>query len=144
MKQVGTHRARNLRQNSTDAEKTLWEKIRNRQISGVKFRRQHPIGKYIVDFVCLESRLVVEVDGGQHVEDSERDAQRTRELNEMGFIVVRYWNHEVLTNLNGVLEDLEMKLKKTSPSPQPSPRMLSMLRMMGEGWAPRKWEGEGV
>ena len=144
MKQVGTHRARNLRQNSTDAEKTLWEKIRNRQISGVKFIRQHPIGKYIVDFVCLESRLVVEVDWGQHVEDSERDAQRTRELNEMGFIVVRYWNHEVLTNLNGVLEDLEMKLKKTSPSPQPSPRMLSMLRMMGEGWAPRKWEGEGV
>lgn len=106
MKQVSTNRARNLRQNPTDAERTLWEKIRNRQLIDAKFRRQHPIGKYIVDFVCLKCRLVVEVDGGQHTENSEHDAQRTHELNELGFTVVRYWNNEVLTNLDGVLEDL--------------------------------------
>ena len=74
-------RARELRKNSTDAEKTLWSHLRQRLLGGYRFRRQHPIGIYIVDFVCLERRLVIELDGGQHLESVSHDAARTSDLN---------------------------------------------------------------
>jgi len=99
-------RARRLRRASTDAEKLLWQKLRARQLGGAKFRRQTPIGPYIVDFVSFEHKLVVEIDGGQHSASAERqhDTKRTTWLESQGFRVLRFWNNQVLTNLEGVLE----------------------------------------
>ena len=95
-----TKRARELRTAMTDAERALWHVLRDRQL-GVRFRRQAPIGTYIVDFACLERKLVIEVDGGQHAE-SAADIERDTWLRERGFRVLRFWNHEVLTNNAGV------------------------------------------
>ena len=97
--------ARVLRKKQTDAEKLLWRHLRAKQLEGRKFRRQHPIGNYVVDFVCLEESLVVEVDGGQHADYTE-DAQRDRWLTAQGFKILRFWNNEVLTNIEGVLESI--------------------------------------
>ena len=98
--------ARELRQKHTDAEKALWTKLRNRELAGVKFRRQQPIGQYIVDFVSLRRRLIIEIDGGQHNEEREKgtDEERTMRLEERGYRIMRFWNNEVLTNPEGVLE----------------------------------------
>jgi len=93
---MDTKRGRELRTNSTDAERRLWQKLKRRQIAGVKFRRQQPIGPYIVDFVCLEHRLVVEVDGGQHSERLHEDEQRSQWLEAQGYRVLRFWNNDVL------------------------------------------------
>jgi very-short-patch-repair endonuclease len=101
--------ARKLRVNQTDAETVLWNRIRSRQISGHKFVRQQPIGGYVCDFVCRERRLVVEVDGGQH-NDSATDAIRDRRLAEDGYRVLRFWNNDVLGNLEGVLATIQTEL----------------------------------
>ena len=93
-------RDRALRRNSTQAELKLWSILRNRQFKRLKFRRQQPIGPYIVDFICLEHRLIVEVDGGQHKDDV--DAARTEWLQAQGFRVLRFWNNDVLSNPDGV------------------------------------------
>lgn len=98
-----TLRARELRKNLTDAERFLWKHIRLRQVSGHKFRRQQPIDQFIVDFVCLERRLVIEVDGGHHQQQGEQDAARTAYLEANGFRVLRFWNNEVLQQIEGVL-----------------------------------------
>ena len=95
-------RARELRRNLTDAERALWRVLRNRQVSGYRFRRQAPIGPYIVDFVCFEIRLVIEVDGGQHVEQAKYDDERTAWLEDAGFRVVRFCNNEVLEDMGAV------------------------------------------
>jgi ATP-dependent helicase HrpA/adenine-specific DNA-methyltransferase len=92
--------ARALRQNPTDAESRLWRHLRGKQMEGIRFRRQQPIGPYIVDFFCAEARLIVEVDGGQHAEDSDT---RTRWLEARGYRVIRFWNNDVLSNTEGVL-----------------------------------------
>ncbi len=99
-------RARSLRRRSTDAEQELWAHLRNRQLKGAKFRRQQPIGPYVVDFFCLEAGLVVEVDGGSHAGEDERraDKDRTAHLENCGYRVVRFWNNEVMGNIDGVLE----------------------------------------
>ena len=103
--------ARRLRVNQTDAETVLWNRLRNRQIDGHKFARQVPIASYICDFVCRERRLVVEVDGGQHSE-SASDEIRDRRLNEDGYRVLRFWNNDVLGNLEGVLITIQTELSK--------------------------------
>ena len=113
-------RARSLRRNLTPAESALWMRIRGRQLGGFKFVRQEPIGRYYVDFVCRERRLIVELDGGQHAE-SPRDRQRDRELRALGYCVIRFWNNEVIENLDGVLQRLLLDLE-AGPSPRPSPR----------------------
>ncbi len=95
-------RARGLRRRQTDAEGKLWEKLRGRQL-GIKFRRQQPIGPYVVDFCCLERLLVIEVDGGQHVDQAHRDAERDAWLEGQGFRVLRFWNNDVLENIEGTL-----------------------------------------
>jgi very-short-patch-repair endonuclease len=95
----------------TDAERKLWFALRDRRFSGFKFRRQVPIDRFIADFICFEARLVVEVDGGQHA-DSVRDQQRDRWFAANGFRVVRFWNNEVLSNLEGVLTVLLAKLEQ--------------------------------
>ncbi|MBD3728923.1 MAG: endonuclease domain-containing protein [Sphingomonadales bacterium] len=97
-----TERARLLRRNMTDAEQRIWQALRNRALAGLKFRRQVPVGPYIVDFQCRDRQLVVEIDGGQH--DEMEDAERTAFLRAQGYRVIRFWNHEVLENLDGVLE----------------------------------------
>ncbi|HXQ10612.1 MAG TPA: DUF559 domain-containing protein [Caulobacteraceae bacterium] len=98
-----TLRARELRRFATDAEHVLWSRLRNRQLEGCKFRRQAPIGRFIADFACLERRLVIELDGGQHAEQTRYDGMRTQALEAAGWTVLRFWNHEVLQNVEGVL-----------------------------------------
>ena len=119
-----TQLARNLRQNQTDAELELWSILRSRQIERAKFKRQFPIGPYIVDFMCLEARLVVEVDGSQHALQECEDAIRTKFLEGKGLTVLRFTNLEVLTNLEGVVFMIGKLLtahSQHSPSPKPSP-----------------------
>jgi len=98
--------ARKLRSNSTDAESKLWSALKNRQLGNFKFRRQAPIGKYIVDFVCHEKCLIVEVDGGQHMEASVADNDRTAWLLSHGYRVIRFWNDQVLKETDAVLEGI--------------------------------------
>ena len=105
---------RQLRSNSTDAEKVLWQALRNRQLGGFKFRRQHPIPPYIVDFVCLEHRLIVELDGGQHAETQTYDGARTSMLEQAGYKVMRFWNNEFLNNRDAVLEQIACSLSTLS------------------------------
>jgi very-short-patch-repair endonuclease len=103
--------ARNLRRKESDAERKLWSKLRSRQFENLKFRRGHPIGKYIVDFVSLEKMIVIEVDGGQHNKPGniEKDKQRTAWLENEGYRVIRFWNNDVLLNIDGVgLKILEL------------------------------------
>ena len=105
--------ARQLRRSQTDAEKALWARLRNKQLEDVKFRRQQPLGRYIVDFLSFERKIIVEVDGGQHNEReaSERDQQRTAWLKERGYRVLRFWSNEVLVNMEGVLEKIREVLR---------------------------------
>ena len=107
--------AKILRQNSTDAERKLWSALRDRQLLGFKFVRQQPIGPYIADFACREADLIVELDGGQHAQ-STKDEQRTEALAHHGYQVVRFWNHDVLTNVEGALQLIAEHLNK-APSP---------------------------
>ena len=104
--------ARDLRRDMTDAEQKLWQAIRYRQICGVKFRRQHAIGSYIADFCAVREKLIIEVDGGQHLEQQEYDTQRTEFLRSKGYRVLRFWNHEVLKELDAVLEEIRKVLEE--------------------------------
>lgn len=105
-------KARDLRQNPTDAEQRLWASLRGRQMAGFKFRCQHPIGPYIVDFYCHQAQLVIEIDGGQHGQDDQRlyDEQRTAYLEAQGLRVLRFWNHHVLGETESVLEVIRQVL----------------------------------
>jgi very-short-patch-repair endonuclease len=114
-------RARELRNNPTDAERVLWGHLRFWQLDGCKFRRQQPLGRYIVDFVCLEKRVVVEVDGGQHAQQPGPAAERDRWLRDEGFVVLRFWNHDVLKNINAIKE-LVYKTLRSTPYLNPSPQ----------------------
>jgi very-short-patch-repair endonuclease len=104
-----TRLAKDLRKNSTQAEALLWSKLRARQIEGPKFRRQQPLENFIVDFVSFEKRMVIELDGGQHTEDKDKDEERDICLKNNGFTVLRFWNSEVFENLEGVLETIRQK-----------------------------------
>lgn len=118
-----TTSAREMRKNSTDAELKLWKHLRNRLTDGEKFRRQQPIWKYIVDFVCAERMLVVEVDGGQHGKQVAYDNERTAWLESEGYRVLRFWNNEVLKDADVVLEVIIRVLNESGlyhPHPLPS------------------------
>jgi very-short-patch-repair endonuclease len=106
---VKIERAQRLRRNSTDAERKLWLHLRSRAMVGFKCVRQEPMGPYVVDFICRERRLIVEVDGSQHA-DSKRDLVRDRWLADHDYRVLRFWNNDVLTNTDGVLESIAMAL----------------------------------
>ena len=97
--------ARKLRRQSTDAERLLWKHLRSRQLKGYKFRRQHAMDPYVVDFICLEAMLIVEVDGSQHLELS-NDEERTVHLESLGYRIVRYWNNEILKDIDAVLDHI--------------------------------------
>ncbi len=96
----------------TDAERALWYYVRAGRFLGYKFRRQAPMGPYVVDFLCEQARLIVEIDGGQHAERIERDAARTRWLRAQGYEVIRFWNNDVLANVEGVLTTLSLTLSQ--------------------------------
>jgi very-short-patch-repair endonuclease len=115
MKRLETTRARTLRRDATDAEKLLWWRLRNRQIAGAKFRRQFPVGRYIADFACIDAMLIVEADGGQHT--PEADAVRTAALEAAGYKVTRFWNTDILSNIDGVLESIRQELISRTPHP---------------------------
>ena len=104
-----TKHAKSLSKRPTNVEAILWNRLRARQIEGVKFRRQQPIENFIVDFISFEKRIVVELDGGQHAENRDKDIQRDRFFAENGFEVLRFWNNDVLENLEGVLEVIRKK-----------------------------------
>jgi very-short-patch-repair endonuclease len=108
-------RAENLRANLTEAEQALWKILRRDQL-GIRFRRQHPIGPYIVDFACLTHLLIIEIDGGKHAEKIAYDTQRTHFLEKAGFCVLRFWNNEVLQNPEGVYSVI-MEILQQSPTP---------------------------
>jgi very-short-patch-repair endonuclease len=106
----------------TDAEWRLWYRLRAHRFLGLGFRRQVPMGHYIVDFVCEQSSLIVELDGGQHAETHAHDAERTRWLEERGYRVIRFWNNDVLANTEGVLEAIAAALNLPLPGPPPRGR----------------------
>lgn len=118
MSRVGL--ARQLRRNQTDAERVLWFYVRDRRLNGLKFRRQVPIGPYIVDFCCEAARLIVELDGGQHAARAAQDAIRTADLEARGYLVLRYWDNGVIRNIDGVLDTILLPAGATNP-PHPNP-----------------------
>ena len=111
---------RRLRNSMTDAEQALWDLLRCRQICGLKFRRQHPFSDYILDFVCLENKLVIEVDGGQHAEQAGYDDNRTKELKAAGFHVLRFWDNEVLKEIGSVKEKIWLVVQELEAHPPPN------------------------
>jgi len=108
---MSIEQAKKLRRTMTEAEKAFWYKVRDNRLNGYKFRRQMPVGKYIADFSCLECKAIVEIDGGQH-NDNGDDVIRDRFLNDLGFQVVRFWNNDVLSNIEGVLSTLTLTLSQ--------------------------------
>jgi very-short-patch-repair endonuclease len=115
---AGIRKARVLRRAMTDAELRMWYHLRAGRFLGLKFRRQVPLGNYIVDFICPSALLIVELDGGQHAERIAQDEERSRWLQGQGYRVIRFWNSDVLGNLEGVLQEIEANCR---PSPRPSP-----------------------
>ena len=115
-----TNKARHLRNNPTEAELTLWRHVRYRQMDGHKFRRQRPIGPYIVDFVCLEQGLVIEIDGGHHASQTENGSVRTQSLESQGFRVLRFWNKQVLQEIDGVKAAILGALNAPAINPHPN------------------------
>lgn len=109
-------RARTLRESATDAETLLWYHLRDRRLASYKFRRQRPIGPFFADVACLEAKLVVELDGGQHAEATEYDAARTRAMESEGFRVLRFWNNEVLSQTDAVREQILQALQTLTPT----------------------------
>jgi len=120
--------ARGLRRRQTDAERRLWARLCDRRFLGVKFTRQMPIGPYVVDFCCRERKLIVELDGGQHVARADYDSGRTAFLRALGYRVVRFWDNDALVNTDGMLQRIAEALSSPRPSPRPSPQ-----RGEGEG-----------
>jgi very-short-patch-repair endonuclease len=116
---IARDRARQMRANQTSAEKLLWSKLRRKSIGNARFRRQHPLYGFITDFCCVEHRLVIELDGDSHAEQSQYGAWRTDKLVQRGFRVIRFFNDEVQNNLEGVIEAIWQAMQ--TPPPLPSP-----------------------
>jgi len=106
-----TNLARRLRRNQTEAEKRLWFHLRDRRLAGWKFKRQRPVDRFIVDFLCADAHLIVELDGGQHAVRAEADVRRTEILESLGYLVLRYWNSDVMANIEGVVVDIATMLE---------------------------------
>ena len=116
--------ARQLRKQQTDAERNLWFKLRGYRLAGLKFRRQMSLNGFVVDFCCPSVKLIVELDGVQHTEQREQDARRTKDLESSGYFVLRFWNNEVLQNIDGVVEEILMTASQQMfepPHPIPLP-----------------------
>jgi very-short-patch-repair endonuclease len=112
---MSVERARQLRRSPSDAERRLWQQLRRKQVAGARFRRQVAVGRFYADFLCPAYRLVVEVDGGQHAGRERYDAERTRWLEANGYTVLRFWNNDVLGNVEGVVDTIERWLLAHTP-----------------------------
>lgn len=126
-------RARELRKEPTATEQLLWTRLRGRQMEGHRFRRQQVLGPYIVDFVCLEKKLIIELDGGQHAERLRYDQRRTRWLEQRGFHVLRFWDNQVFMELEAVLRVIEAALTCPPPWPSPTPSAYALGVQSGRG-----------
>jgi very-short-patch-repair endonuclease len=113
---MNTAKAKELRRNSTDAERVLWQQLRAHRLVGYKFRRQQPVGRYIVDFVCFEKQLIIELDGGQPAKQVAYDRERSAWLQSQGFRVLRFWNHEVLQNTEAAMDVIVRECERKAPS----------------------------
>jgi very-short-patch-repair endonuclease len=109
--------ARRLRREQTEWEHSLWERLRRRQLDGFKFRRQHPIGPFFADFFCPEARLIVEIDGSQHADELARDKNRTEFLRNAGYDVLRFWNHEISSEIDSVVQRIADALEQSRTAP---------------------------
>jgi len=128
--------AKALRSNQTKAEERLWYHLRAHRFMGLKFKRQKPMGRYVVDFVCLERRLIIELDGGQHAEQTTYDQQRDAWLRSQGYAMLRFWNNDVMQQLDGVLEKIRSALSPNPGSllnPLPLPLSPSPSSVNGRG-----------
>ncbi|MBK8185798.1 MAG: endonuclease domain-containing protein [Cellvibrio sp.] len=114
-------RAKDLRKTQTPHEEKMWRYLRAKRFSGFKFKRQEPIARYIVDFVCYEAKLIIELDGSQHVENKSHDENRDCWLQEQGFRVLRFWNNQLTKQTKEVMDEIWSALQSKTPSPQPSP-----------------------
>jgi very-short-patch-repair endonuclease len=112
---VPHHRARRLRRDQTEAEKKLWGRLRSKRLIQFRFKRQFPIGNFIADFACPQSKIVIELDGGHHADQMAKDDWRTRLIEQRGFRVIRFWDNEVLTDIDGVVDRIAAALRGTSP-----------------------------
>jgi very-short-patch-repair endonuclease len=135
---VSLKQAKRLRSNMTDAERRLWYRLRAHRFGGVKFKRQVPIGRYVVDFACMSRRVVLEIDGGQHA-DSEGDRVRDQQLADQGFKVLRFWNNDVLKRTDTVLEVIMVALNSESG---PSPALASLGHPLPCGERGKRVRGE--
>jgi very-short-patch-repair endonuclease len=106
------HKAGELRRESTPAERKLWAYLRGNKLNGINFRRQHAIGNFVPDFASIKKKLVIELDGSQHLEQEEYDIERTRSLESLGYKVIRFWNNDVMNNINGVIQVIEHALNE--------------------------------
>ena len=113
-KVLARDKARALRRDPSDAEQKLWQRLRGRRFQNWKFRRQYPVGPYVADFCGVDGPLVIELDGGQHVEAAEKDQARTRFMESVGFVVIRFWNEEVFTEIEAVMERIEQAVNRLS------------------------------
>lgn len=119
--QRGKQKARALRKSETDAERKIWQLLRSRSLNDAKFRRQHPVGPYIVDFICINEKLIIELDGSQHQQQQTYDAQRTAFLEQAGYRVIRFWDNDVLLKTENVMQAIYDALGSPSASPQVFP-----------------------
>ena len=116
------HRARTLRNQSTDAERHLWQHLRGKQLGGHRFRRQVPVAGFIADYACLEAKVIVELDGGQHAQNAAYDERRDRLIEAQGFRVLRFWDTQVFRETQAVLQEIMRALEAISPHPNPPPQ----------------------
>ena len=133
--------ARQLRHNATEAEQLLWKHLRRKQLSGMRFRRQHPIGPYVADFACLKERLIIELDGGQHSDSSQYDSQRDVYLAERGFRVLRFWDYQVMEDMDSVSAAVTEAVEPGPPQPAAAPPARGSV---GAGAAPPARGSVGV
>jgi very-short-patch-repair endonuclease len=137
---IKTERALRLRREGTDVERRLWQKLRNAQLDGARFRRQHPAGRYILDFYCPTLQLAVELDGGQHAQAESQDRERDEWFRQRGVTVLRFWNSDITENLSGVLEVIAAKISELrSQELTPTRRWRADLPLSGGG-APSSWK----
>lgn len=119
---IAQRRSRILRNNSTDAERFLWQRLRGRQLGGYRFRRQVPIGSYIADFVSIDAKLVIELDGGQHQEKRAYDERRDRFMKTLGYRIIRFWDTQIIEETDAVLETIMRELESVRPHPSLPPQ----------------------
>jgi len=118
--QRGKRNARALRKSETDAERKIWQQLRSRSLNGAKFRRQHPVGPYIVDFIYINEKLIIELDGGQHQQQQAYDVQRTAFLEMAGYQVMRFWDNDVLLRTESVMQAIHNAVVTPHPNPLPT------------------------